>query len=294
MPENLPFGDSGLTVSAVSTQLGVSPSTLRSWDRRYGVGPTGRQAGSRRMYSAGDVERIRRMIRLIEEGLPAKQAAVESNEFPAHDDARPVDVADLLMLARRSPESLDALLWRETMRDGLVSVWSRLIEPALAELSENTQGARPGHLVETVIYGALMQLQKKLAVIAGPTTGIRVSVASWHDRFPLATVVGGALQWEGMDVRIQIISRLKEEEAVTILRKHMDSFGPHIVVAIGRLPLAKEQFSELISGTQASFFLMCDDLPDFAHPKLQRVRTALACVEEVRALVQSVGFKTWD
>ena len=32
------------TVSSVADELGVSASTLRTWERRYGLGPTGRQA----------------------------------------------------------------------------------------------------------------------------------------------------------------------------------------------------------------------------------------------------------
>ena len=42
----------GLTVAAVARRLGVAPATLRTWDRRYGLGPTERVAGSHRRYSA--------------------------------------------------------------------------------------------------------------------------------------------------------------------------------------------------------------------------------------------------
>ena len=46
------------TVSSVADELGVSASTLRTWERRYGLGPTGRQAGARRRYMPEDVERL--------------------------------------------------------------------------------------------------------------------------------------------------------------------------------------------------------------------------------------------
>lgn len=35
----------GLTTGAVARRLGVSPTTLRSWDRRYGLGPAVRAEG---------------------------------------------------------------------------------------------------------------------------------------------------------------------------------------------------------------------------------------------------------
>lgn len=35
----------GLTTGALARRLGVSPTTLRSWDRRYGIGPEVRGEG---------------------------------------------------------------------------------------------------------------------------------------------------------------------------------------------------------------------------------------------------------
>ena len=40
--------DRSRTVSSVADELGVSASTLRTWERRYGLGPARREAGSRR------------------------------------------------------------------------------------------------------------------------------------------------------------------------------------------------------------------------------------------------------
>lgn len=37
--------DRSRTMSSVSDELGVSPSTLRTWERRYGLGPAQREAG---------------------------------------------------------------------------------------------------------------------------------------------------------------------------------------------------------------------------------------------------------
>ena len=49
--------DRSRTVSSVSDELGVSPSTLRTWERRYGLGPAQRETGERRRYQPEDVDR---------------------------------------------------------------------------------------------------------------------------------------------------------------------------------------------------------------------------------------------
>ncbi|WP_047871792.1 MerR family transcriptional regulator [Nocardiopsis sp. RV163] len=64
-----------LTPGATARLLGISPSTLRSWDRRYGVGPRERSPGGHRRYSPADVARLRELCRLVGEGLPPASAA---------------------------------------------------------------------------------------------------------------------------------------------------------------------------------------------------------------------------
>ncbi|MGC3004071.1 MerR family DNA-binding transcriptional regulator, partial [Streptomyces sp. G35A] len=44
-----------LTSGALARRLGVSPTTLRSWDRRYGIGPADRSEGRHRRWRPEDV-----------------------------------------------------------------------------------------------------------------------------------------------------------------------------------------------------------------------------------------------
>ncbi|PZR54911.1 MerR family transcriptional regulator [Xylanimonas oleitrophica] len=82
----------GLAVAAVARRLGVAPATLRTWDRRYGLGPSGRTAGSHRRYTPEDVARLLVMRRLTLEGVApvdAARAALEAelDDVGADDDA---------------------------------------------------------------------------------------------------------------------------------------------------------------------------------------------------------------
>ncbi|MFH9728575.1 MerR family transcriptional regulator [Streptomyces sp. NPDC017254] len=65
----------GMTTGAVARRLGVSPTTVRSWDRRYGIGPAIRTDGRHRRWSAADVSMLEEMCRLTAEGVAPAEAA---------------------------------------------------------------------------------------------------------------------------------------------------------------------------------------------------------------------------
>lgn len=64
-----------LSVGAVARRLGVATSTLRTWDRRYGLGPHSHAEGSHRRYTDEDVERLALMRRLVLQGAGPAEAA---------------------------------------------------------------------------------------------------------------------------------------------------------------------------------------------------------------------------
>ncbi|MFB0614576.1 MerR family transcriptional regulator [Streptomyces sp. AGS-58] len=70
----------GLTTGALARRLGVSPTTLRSWDRRYGMGPAARADGRHRRWSARDVTMLETMCRLTASGVPPADAARAAKE----------------------------------------------------------------------------------------------------------------------------------------------------------------------------------------------------------------------
>lgn len=67
-----------LTVAAVAQVVGVAPSTLRTWARRYGLEPSGHRSGLHRRYAESDVARLQFMRMLTQTGLSSKQAAARA------------------------------------------------------------------------------------------------------------------------------------------------------------------------------------------------------------------------
>jgi DNA-binding transcriptional MerR regulator/methanogenic corrinoid protein MtbC1 len=75
-----------LPVSAVAHRLGIAPSTLRTWDRRYGIGPSEHPSGAHRRYSPADVTRLEAMRRLVLDGVAPGEAARVVLAGPVADD----------------------------------------------------------------------------------------------------------------------------------------------------------------------------------------------------------------
>ncbi|MGY0020409.1 MerR family transcriptional regulator [Streptomyces sp. YJ-C3] len=70
----------GITSGSLARRLGISPTTLRSWDQRYRLGPAQRNHGRHRRWSPRDVAMIEDMCRLTASGIPPAEAARVAKE----------------------------------------------------------------------------------------------------------------------------------------------------------------------------------------------------------------------
>lgn len=64
-----------MRIGALAEAAGVSVSTLRAWEQRYGLLTPRRTAGGHRVYRPADVARIRQMQRLVADGHTPSTAA---------------------------------------------------------------------------------------------------------------------------------------------------------------------------------------------------------------------------
>lgn len=70
-----PEDEPKLTVAAVARRLGVAPATLRTWDRRYGLGPSDHTTGRHRRYGSADIARLEHMQSALLRGASPAEAA---------------------------------------------------------------------------------------------------------------------------------------------------------------------------------------------------------------------------
>ena len=138
--------DESLTVAAVARRLGVAPATLRTWDRRYGLGPSGHTQGEHRRYNSLDLARLTLMRKLVIAGMSPSQAAeqaltledenISKSNFvellPQEFEVRE-ELVDSLMRAAQSMDRtfIYELLEAEIRNSGIINAWSEVIVPCL-------------------------------------------------------------------------------------------------------------------------------------------------------------------
>ena len=100
------------SIGALAGMVGVSTSTLRSWEERYATVVPGRSAGGQRIYSRDHVDQLRFVCHQIGLGLSAADAHRALAERLAHDPRLAVRDRDepaerRILLAERDPYAAD-------------------------------------------------------------------------------------------------------------------------------------------------------------------------------------------
>lgn len=93
-----------MKVALVARRLGVAPATLRTWARRYGLGPSAHTAGAHRQYSGEDMGRLLVMRRLTIEGVAPAEAARIALSRPTETSPGEESVGEVRALVRTRPD----------------------------------------------------------------------------------------------------------------------------------------------------------------------------------------------
>ena len=282
--------DRSRTVSSVADELGVSASTLRTWERRYGLGPERREAGSRRRYQPEDVERLRAMVNHMHAGLPAAEAAKRAlADVSARPASGPLNAAQLrsVALADNLPR-LEAALEAAVASHGLVHTWSRFVEPTLKSLRSTPGGDPVGCPPALMLLNAFQRVCRSVHLSRPARSlvgGDRVALIADALHETPAQVIGVALAWYGCDVRLLSSENYGGVRAADRFREYVRAGVPALTVVLGHGPACADTIRELNARYGGPTIVVGADAPDVLAPHVQRVRTISACVEEALALL---------
>ncbi|MGW4546622.1 MerR family transcriptional regulator [Streptomyces violaceorubidus] len=224
----------GLTTGEVARRLGVAPTTVRTWDRRYGLGPDAHTEGSHRRWTAVDVARLERMCALTATGLPPAEAArlARTEECPTAAGPERPDAARRVSAGRRSrgasglqmgdvrrecrgiaraalrldAAALDELLLAAIAEHGLVAAWTEVIVPTLQAVGRKWE--RSGekyveveHFLSWHVSGALRRAAHRTVEDRPGATTVLACVPGENHTLPLE-VLSAALAERGVPVRM--------------------------------------------------------------------------------------------
>lgn len=127
------------TAGQVARVLGVAETTLRSWHRRYDVGPHAARPGGYRRYTAADVARLERMRDLIRSGMLASDAARTTFDHVASPGLELTRIRLVETSRRLDSRACLAVLAQAVQTYGVVAVWDEVCCPALVEVEHEWQ-----------------------------------------------------------------------------------------------------------------------------------------------------------
>ncbi len=165
-----PSGDveEKLTVAAVARRIGVAPATLRTWDRRYGLGPSEHVEGEHRKYCPSDLAKLTMMRRLIVAGVSPSDAAEQAREFEGEVKLSKIvkeievreDVVDAIHKGLQAFDRafIEATLEREITKHGIESAWSDVIVPTLFLIGEEWEVHQSGIEIEHLFSEILKKI----------------------------------------------------------------------------------------------------------------------------------------
>lgn len=174
----------GLPIAAVERDTGLSKDTLRVWERRYGFPQPLRDANGERLYPHDQVDKLRLLKRLMDQGHrpgkiaehPVEQLQALAEAGSERAGASPAAVPDenlrhyLRLITAHDVEELRRELARLAVRAGLARFVTEVIAPLTALVGE---GWAKGELAifEEHLYTESAQAVLRNAVSAIPHPG---------------------------------------------------------------------------------------------------------------------------
>ncbi|TMK85200.1 MAG: PAS domain S-box protein [Actinobacteria bacterium] len=227
---SVPSPPVGMRVGEVARRTGVSASTLRAWERRFGLLQPQRSPGQQRLYDDADVERVAAVRRLVDEGLslPAAVARVRS----AGAAAVPTGEGESLFFGQIL-QAANQAVWvakdgrtryaNRKMTDLLGCSLDELLSRSVFDFVDPERMAATRERVHAVRLGGRERFEIELRRADGSTVLAEMTTSALQDR---------AGRYEGAVAFVTDITARKEAETQALFRAALlEAVGEAVVAA---------------------------------------------------------------
>ncbi len=213
---------------AVTRQTGVTPATLRAWERRYGVLLPDRTAGGHRLYSARDIAAIKWLRQQIGEGMTISRAVVLlQHQMGRAEFVPPVQVLAEAPLPARSLDTIRA------------DLYEALIDFDEATADEVLSEAYSLHPIEAVCVNVMQAVLARLGHdwVNGKITVAHEHFASNYLRRKLLALIDAGPSTRPGTVAIGAAPADMHEMGILLLSIFLRRRGWHVVYLGQAVPL---------------------------------------------------------
>lgn len=276
-------------IRVVAHRTGLTPATLRAWERRYGVVEPARSEGGQRLYSDADIDRLARLKELTEAGRPISMVAELSDEEsralvtedreaegPSEPTPLPRDQAvdeAFVRVEAMDGEALEAVLRRAAVRTGGIRFLEAVVAPLFHRVGEAWAAGNLGPAQEHLAIGVVERILLWLTDPGSPGVDAPVIVVATlpGERHGLGARLAAATAslagWRVVDLGVDLppeevvrAARRRDAAAVAISVVHPDvasRAGAPLAVVRNGLP----DRVRVVVGGSAVGDLVDDDVP---------------------------------
>lgn len=278
-------------IRVVAQRTGLTPATIRAWERRYDAVQPARSDGGQRLYSDADLDRLSTLRELTEAGrsislvasLPEDEALqllledrvatpAPSADRGSNDPSGQVDEAFARILAYDS-EGLERLLWRSVLSLGGRTFLDDVVGPLLRKIGvgwrEGVVAPSQEHLASEVVDHVLDRLAATSRADGGATLVVSTLPGESHGLgarlvATAAVLEGWSVAFLGTDLPVSEIAaaaRGVDAAAVAISLVSRENLL-QTTRALTELRAELDPHIALLIGGGAAAMLERDELPD--------------------------------
>lgn len=234
-----PIMKSYYSIRAVAEETGLSPHTIRAWERRYGVIAPRRTGTNRRVYGEGDIRRLKLLQRAVESGhsigmiaaLPTEELDRLASVAATHEGIGSAEVAQsFLNHAMQALQSLDAsafeaILVRASLVLGVDALVDGLVVPLMQEVGKKWEEGKLSiaqeHLASALVRTHLERTRLTIQPSPDAPRLIAATPAGQHHEIGalIAAIVAARMDWDvtylGPNLPAEEISEAAERTRAT-------------------------------------------------------------------------------